>query len=260
MIRGTFADNLNLRRAVAGRDHVFHFLSATTPMSSKSSPLDDLELNVIQTIRLLQYCVDEGVQQFTFASSGGTVYGDVNGLASESSATRPISPYGISKLAVENYLMYYRRHYNIDTCALRISNPYGPRQREDRTQGLIPIVLRQVRAGKPILRMGRGVAVRDYVYMDDLMEMIRRVVSGPRQHGVYNLGSGTGHSVNDVLDVVQEVTGRDLKVKDVPAPSEFVEKIVLDTSRFDLEFGRVCQTGLEEGISRVWASLEHGVA
>lgn len=260
LIKGSFSDSVRLREAVMARDHVFHFLSATTPLSSKTSPLQDLELNVTQTLRLLEYCVDAGVKQFTFASSGGTVYGNSKRPASENLHAAPISPYGINKLATENYLMFYRRHYNLDTCVLRISNPYGIRQREDRNQGLIPIVLRRIRNGEPVVRMGNGHAVRDYLYMDDLIEMIRRIVSGPRSYGVYNLGSGRGHSVNEILDIVRHVTGRDFEIIDVPAPAEFVDRIVLDTRRFESEYGRIEQTELHDGISRVWDDLEYRIS
>lgn len=253
---GDFLDKGDLARALAGKKEVFHFLSMTTPVASDDDPFLDLRTNVFHTVELLKLCVDAGVERLYFASSGGTVYGDQGKAAlSENDLAEPISPYGIGKLAIENYLSYFHAKYGLESVILRISNPYGPGQPPTRRQGLIPIVLGRVAEGLPVVRSGAGTMVRDYLYVDDAIAMILALVGGEPRHRVYNIGSGVGHSVNQVFEAIQRVTGRTLDVQDVPKPASFVEHVVLDTSRFAGEFGALEPLSLDEGIARTWAAL-----
>jgi UDP-glucose 4-epimerase len=250
-ISGDFLSKSDIERAVSGQDFVFHFLSTTTPATAEDDPTFDLRTNVAQTVELLQACVAASVQHFYFASTGGAIYGS-QGKSEyfESDRTVPISPYGIGKLTIENYLSYFRAKHGLDSTSFRISNPYGGRQKANRRQGLIPIALRQIALGEPVLRLGDGLMVRDYIYVSDLVGMIARVVGRTPRHDVYNLGSGRGHTVNDVLESLRRVTGSDFGIMEQPKPATFVDQVVLNTGRYSEEFGDFDLTDLDEGIRR----------
>lgn len=250
-VRGDFLSKSDIERAVSGQDFVFHFLSTTTPATAEDDPTFDLRTNVAQTVELLQACVSASVKHFYFASTGGAIYGS-QGKSEylETDNTVPISPYGIGKLTIENYLSYFRAKHGLNSTSFRISNPYGGRQKINRSQGLIPIALRQIALGEPVLRLGDGLMVRDYIYVADLVEMIVSVVGKTPKHSVYNLGSGHGHTVNEVLESLRRVTGRDFDVIEKPKPATFVDQVVLNTCRYNEEFGQLVATELDEGIRR----------
>ena len=250
---GDFFNRGDLIAALSGQDYVFHFLSTTTPAAAENDPVLDLTTNISPTVELLRLSVNAGVSRFYFASSGGTIYGDQSKLVyTEKDATRPKSPYGIGKLAIENYLEYFRVKHGLDSYSLRISNPYGPGQHPHSRQGLIPIVLDRLRKGLPIVKVGDGSMVRDYIFADDLVEMIMMIVEGDAQHRTYNLGSGAGHTVDQVLTTIEKVTGRDLDVSEVEKPKTFVDRVVLDTRRYASEFGSPRLTSLATGIDATW--------
>jgi len=163
------------------------------------------------------------VRHVYFASTGGAIYGPQGARDfSETSPTLPISPYGIGKLTIEHYLRYFRAKHGLRSTSLRISNPYGTRQHPNRKQGLIPIALRQIARGESVARYGDGSMVRDYVYVDDLVRMLVPLVDAHPRHEVYNLGSGRGSSVTEVLDAIGRVTGAPVQVHEIPTPATFV--------------------------------------
>lgn len=246
------ADFLNrgdLEDAVAGHDLVFHFLSTTTPATAESDPTLDIRTNLVQTVELLEACAAAGVGHFYFASTGGAIYGP-QGLDTYSEVDRalPISPYAIGKLAIEQYLGYFAATRGLKSTVFRISNPYGPRQHPQRKQGLIPIALRQILRGEPIVQYGDGSMVRDYLYVEDLIGMIVAVVGGQPRHHLYNLGSGIGYSVREVFESLRRVTGVDFTPVVRPTPATFVDRVVLDTRRFAEDFGAVSLTSLDDGV------------
>lgn len=256
---GDFCSDDDLQTAVRGQDYVFHMLSTTTPATAESDPVYDVRTNVIQTISLLEATVGADVTRVFFPSTGGAIYGP-QGLPvySETDQTLPISPYGIGKLAIERYLEYFHLTHGLDYVVFRISNPYGPRQRPETQQGLIPIALRRVAKGLPIVRFGDGSMVRDYVFVGDVVSAIAPLVEAKTRHRVYNIGSGVGHSVNEVLDCIRSVSERECAVEEHAVPVSFVDKVVLDTSRFRSEFGDFPQTGLEDGIRATWEDITGG--
>jgi len=256
MLPGDFLSRSDIESAVRGHDVVFHFLATTSPATAEADPTLDIRTNVIQTIELLSACVREGVRHVYFASSGGAIYGpQAHSDFAETLPTKPISPYGIGKLTIEHYLRYFRAKHGLSSTSLRISNPYGTRQHPNRKQGLIPIALRHVARSESVSRYGDGSMVRDYVFVDDLVQMIVPLVDAEPLHDVYNLGSGRGSSVTEVLEVIARVTGRPVAVHEIPTPATFVDRVVLDVSRFTREFGMPMLTSLEDGIGATWADM-----
>ena len=226
VVQGDFLNEAHLEPALADCDTVFHFLSLSTPADSGLDPGFDVRTNTLATVRLLQLAVETGVSRFFFASSGGTVYGPTSpaGGHAEDEPLHPPSPYGISKVAIENYLSYFARISGLRSVSIRMSNPFGAQQKPSKQQGLIPILLRAVRDGRPVSMLGDGSMRRDYVYVDDAVEMIMRIAAHEPAHGAYNVGSGRGSSLTEVFGLVAAVSGRELQIEHAPQPAWFVEE------------------------------------
>lgn len=256
MVAGNFLNNGDVRAAVRGRDIVVHMLSTTDPASAEEDPTLDVRTNILSSISLFQECVNAGVSHIYFPSSGGSVYGPQPRRSfTEDSPTFPISPYAIGKLAIENYLAYFARKYGLGSTVVRISNPYGTRQNPRKRQGIIPIFLRQILMGEPISVMGDGTMVRDYIYVNDVAEIMADMITRRTLHNLYNLGSGLSTSVNDIVNVVGRVTGVTPEVVRLPVPSTYVGHVTLDVTRLRREFPGSTLTPLERGVAKTWDEM-----
>lgn len=255
VLAGDFTRSPDLQKALVGQQLVFHFVSASTPFSADNDPALDVRTNVAPSVELFKLCVEAGVDRVFFASTGGAIYGDQPFDASELSLPQPISPYAIGKLAIEHYLGYFRRRHGLESLALRISNPYGPRQHSSKVQGVIPIFLRRVHAGLPITVYGDGSMIRDYIYVTDAARMIAETVGRVTEHSLYNIGSGHGASVNELLAIISATTGIEPAIQHQPVPTTFVDHVVLDTSRHSAEFGAHSLVPIAEGIERTWRAI-----
>ena len=252
-VTGDLGDVAKLTGAMQGIDEVYHFVSPTTPATAATDPVADIREGLPSSVALLQAAVDSGVGRVVYASSGGTVYGDQPVRAfTELDVPAPVSPYAVGKLAVEGYLRYFRRTHGLDTVALRISNPYGHRQEGARGQGFIAIALHAVAEGRPVTVFGDGSMVRDYVHVDDVAATIAAMAGRPHEHEIYNVGSGHGVSVTELLDVVARTTGQRVQLEFAETPPSFVQSSVLDISRVTQEFGVVPTVQLQDGIADVW--------
>lgn len=258
IFRGDFMDRKSIEKSLVGIDYVFHFISMTTPISVENNPIIDIETNIRMSIELFQQCAQEGVKRVIFASTGGAIYGDVklSSSVSEDTYPLPVSPYAIGKLTIENYLRYFKRKYGLDYRVLRISNPYGPRQNTLSGQGVVSIFLERVSKDEPITIFGDGSMVRDYLYINDLVGMISGSFEQNGSHDIYNVGSGNGSSVNDIISQIEKATGKKVLKEHIPKPPTFVDRIVLDTHRFTDDFGLVPQTSLEQGVLETWHALK----
>ncbi len=255
-ISGDFMNRADVREAIRGQDFLFHFLSATTPASSENDPTLDIRTNIASSVELFQDAVDAGVRKVYFASTGGAIYGDQPyDTLNEDVTPLPVSPYAIGKLAIEGYLRYFHRKYGLESLSFRISNPYGPRQRAIKRQGVIPIFLHRLAEGLPLVMLGDGSMVRDYIFAEDAVRMIGETVGRPAKHAVYNIGSGAGASLSDLLEVLTTVTGIEPVIDSRPVPSTYLDRVVLDTSRYSAEFGLQSFESLESGIRKTWESI-----
>jgi UDP-glucose 4-epimerase len=253
MVPGNFLNKDDLKKAIQDIDYVFHFVSLTTPGSSMNDPLVDIKTNLEGTINLLEECVKAGVKRVIFASSGGAIYGNqIKDRFSEDNPTNPISPYAISKLAIEKYLEYYRIHRGLDYLILRYSNPYGPGQNLMGTQGIIPIFLNLIKTGMPITVYGAGKNIRDYIYIDDAINMTKLIFNKETEFRLYNIGSGESVSVNKVLEIIKEVTKKKIKINSKPARDADVKKVLLNSERIRTEIDYHKTTLIKEGIEKTW--------
>lgn len=257
-VRGFIGDFLNtsdLAEALVGQELVFHFLSTTNPATADTEPTLDIRTNISQSVELFKLCVNQGIQKLYFASTGGAIYGDQNlPKYRETDPTLPVSPYGIGKLTLENYLRYFRIKHGLESVSLRISNPYGPRQHPHRKQGLIPIALRQIALGSPVIRFGSGTMTRDYIFVEDVARIVAGIAGKSMDHQVYNLGSATGYTVTEILNTIKEVTNRDFEILELRTPPTYVERVILDTSRLEAEVaqGAFPLSPLPIGIAATW--------
>lgn len=253
LLPGDFSIRDDVREAIDGADYVFHLISTTNPALSLNDPFVDLDTNVRYSLEVMQACVDAKVKKLIFLSSGGTIYGDIDSSFIHEEATpNPKSPYGIGKLTIEHYLRYFEYHHGLEYIIYRVANPYGPGQNIYGKQGVIPIFLHSFLHKEPVNIYGDGTMVRDYIYIDDLIGMIVGSYREDNRHMIYNIGSGKGASINEIVVAIEKHVGEAIKKIYVDTPSIFIQKSVLNISRFTDEFSARPHITLEEGIGKTW--------
>jgi len=256
-VLGDFLNRDEIDSALNEVDYVFHLVSTTTPAASNADPFIDIDTNVRGSVELFELCVKHNVKKVIFPSSGGTVYGDVQPQTiGEKIAPQPRSPYGIGKLTIEHFLRFFKSSAGLDYIVYRIANPYGPGQNIYGKQGVIPIFMHKFLVREPVTIYGDGSMVRDYVYIDDLVSMIINSYAKPSNFNEYNLGCGKGESVNTIYEAIARHTGYHVGKKFLEIPATFVQKSILDISRYEQEFDTFTFTTLDEGLERTWAYVK----
>jgi UDP-glucose 4-epimerase len=232
-----------------GFDAVVHCVSTTTPKSSNESAEFDIQSNVIGTVKLLDICVRNKVGKLIFLSSGGTVYGDIGDSPNvdESHRVRPICSYGVSKLAIEYYLSVYHHLYGLNYVALRLSNPYGERQNPYRALGALTVFLHRTLNGETIEVWGDGTVTRDFIYAGDVANAVYQATSRSLM-GVFNVGTGVGLSIRDLLTEISEAIDIEPKVVWLKSRPFDVPRVVLDCSKLQKAAAWSCSTLLKDGI------------
>lgn len=205
-MQGDYTSVADIERAVAGCQIVFHLVSTTLPKSSNDDPIYDVESNIVGTLRLLDAARHHGIQKVVFVSSGGTVYGIPHAIPiAESHPTDPVSSYGIGKLAIEKYLHLYQKLHGLDFAVLRLSNPFGERQRSNASQGAIAVFLNKALHNKTIEIWGDGSVVRDYLYISDVIEALIKAAIYQGEVRLFNIGSGQGKNLNEILTAIESI-------------------------------------------------------
>jgi len=251
-VRGSFADRDVLAKALRDVDAVIHTASTTVPATSNQDPVADIQGNLISTVNLLQEMRTSRVRKLVFLSSGGTVYGIPKcEVVDETHPLAPISSYGILKVAIENYLHMESKLHGLDYVALRASNPYGPRQGHTGLQGIIGTYLWKTAKGEPIEVWGDGSVVRDFIDVRDLAELTS-IARESSIKGCFNAGSGKGASVNRIVQLTSQITGRDLRPVYKPGRGFDVPRIVLDISRIRHAVNWFPRISLDQGMSESW--------
>jgi len=188
-------------------DVVFHEAAIASVPKSVSHPMLVHDANVNMTLQILNHCVKAGVKRFVFASSAA-VYGVIEGKAHEGMACRPTSPYGASKLAVEDYLHAYRRTYGIETVMLRYFNVYGRRQQYSDYSGVITIFANKLLSGDRPTIYGDGLQVRDFVHVEDIVQANMLAMESKNAVGeMFNVASGRETSILELVGIIRELVG-----------------------------------------------------
>lgn len=256
---GSLDDAALLSSMAARCATVVHLASTSTPGSSARHPEKESG-NLVPMMGLLHNLREWPSTHLLFLSSGGTVYGNpARNPVPEDAPLAPLSYYGAGKVAMESFLQAYRSASHPVTI-LRPSNTYGPGQDLRQGFGLIRTMLEHLKNGTAIDVWGDGRSVRDYLYIDDLLDALVLAIDrgiGPdipatAAGGIYNIGSGTGHSINSLVALVREVCGTPLEVRYRPARATDVQQIVLDHSRARTGLGWQPRTSIEAGILRTW--------
>lgn len=251
-IATSFDDTDAVAASVRWADVIFHLSGGTTPHSSIRDPVKDAECSILHTLRLLEIAREHGKPRIVFASSGGAVYGAVECLPiSEDNREHPISAYGVSKLAIEKYLDVYHHLYGLPAITMRISNAYGPFQLPHRGQGLIATLLAAALAETSVEIWGDGEIVRDFIYIDDVVDAMIAAAVYDGTGRVFNVGSGTGLSVNAVADAVDALLlAPPLKRIYRPAQKTDVAVNVLDTALICEKMGWQKKVSFSQGLRR----------
>jgi len=236
---------------------VFHLAAQADVRVSVASPAFDAEVNIIGSLNVLEGARQAGTERLVFAASGGTLYGDppVKDLPlRESQPHRPLSPYGVSKKAVLDYLVAYRELHSLEFAALALANVYGPRQNPHGEAGVVAIFADRLLTGTPITIFGTGEQTRDFVYVDDVVDAFVRAAT--RGGGlVCNIGTGRETSVNDLYRSMAAVVGSEANPDYAPGRAGELDRNVLVVERAGIQLGWRPWTELGDGVRAVIDSV-----
>lgn len=256
-VYGDFNSEADLRRAVDGCHIVIHLITTTFPKSSNLDPIYDVQSNVIGTLRLLEISRSYGIKKIVFLSSGGTVYGTPDQVPiSEESRTNPICSYGIAKLTIEKYLHLYYLLHGLDYTVLRIANPYGERQRTSGSQGVIPILLNRAIENQVIEIWGDGSIVRDYIYISDVIDAIIKAALYSGEEHLFNIGSGKGKSLNELLTSFEALLNRPVERCYVTGRNFDVPVNILSIARAQSYLSWSPTVSFEQGLLKTYQSFD----
>lgn len=251
-VRGDLSDENAVRHVLRGVEVVYHFISSTVP-GDITDESGELIQNVVQTLHLLKLCVQEKVARIVFISSA-SVYGVQAALPiPETALTDPISSHGIHKLTIEKYLQLYKYQYGLDCKIMRLSNPYGPGQAITGRQGFVAIAIGKIIADEPIMVRGDGTIIRDFIYIGDVVETLRLMGVCQTSESIFNVGSGQGYTLNQIISVLGELTGKSREI--VYTDSRFVDipSSILDITREKNILGKISKISLENGLAKTLA-------
>jgi UDP-glucose 4-epimerase len=229
---------------------IFHLAAQMDIRRSVADPAFDAQSNIIGMIRLLELAVQQGSRRVIFASSGGAVYGEQELFpAPETHATHPLSPYGVSKLAGEHYLHYYRKVCGLESTVLRFANVYGPRQDPFGEAGVVAIFTQKMLKKEQAVINGNGKQTRDFVFVEDVIDANIAVLRG-QVSDTFNIGTGIETSVNELFGHLNEITAAG--IKEVHGPEKKGEQLrsSLDCQKITSALDWSPQVPLREGMTR----------
>jgi UDP-glucose 4-epimerase len=252
LVEGDLREPLNELFGEIRPEVCFHLGAQVDVRVSVERPGHDADVNVLGTISVLEAARRHGTQ-VVFSSTGGAIYGECDGPVPEEAERRPLAPYGVSKLAGEEYLAAYNRLYGTRHVSLRYGNVYGPRQDPHGEAGVVAIFLGKLAAGEAPRIFGDGSQTRDYVYAG---EVARATLAAAGQDGgVFNVGTGQETSVVELYELCRRVAGSELEPEQAPPRLGELQRSVLDVSLAQRELGWQAEVPLEEGLRRTWESI-----
>jgi UDP-glucose 4-epimerase len=254
LVYGDFMDEHIVQTALTDIDAVYHLITTTFPSTSIHSSIYDIQSNLIPTVRLLELCQKESVKRVIYLSSGGTVYGEPEALPiTEDTPLNPISIYGQSKKVVESYLNFFRDSSGLSIDILRASNPFGPEQNPYGVQGLVSAAISHLLSGRSLPVIGDGSSIRDYLYIDDLIDALILALEAPANLTV-NISSEKGTSVMELIALLENVSGRKIKHHYVPNREDFVQNSSLSNAKAAKIMNWRPKVSLKDGLRRTWVA------
>ncbi len=231
-----------------GAEVLLHHAAQMDVRRSVEDPSFDARVNILGTLRLLEAAREGGVQQILFASTGGAIYGEQEIFpAPESHPRRPVSPYGVSKMASEGYLYYYHCAYGLDVTCLRYANVYGPRQSPHGEAGVVAIFLQRLLKGATPVINGDGLQTRDYVYVGDVVRANMAALGRPGFH-TYNVGTGVETTVVELYQHLVRAAGSNLEADNGPAKAGEQRRSCIDAALGRQELSLEPPISLAEGL------------
>jgi UDP-glucose 4-epimerase len=252
LVEGDVRDGLGAVFDETRPEVCFHLAAQVDVRFSVERPADDAGVNVLGTVAVLEAARRHDTQ-VVFSSTGGAIYGECDGPAPEEAERRPLAPYGVSKLAGEEYLSAYNRLYGARHVSLRYANVYGPRQDPHGEAGVVAIFLGRLASGEAPRIFGDGRQTRDYVYAGDVAAA---TLAAAGQDGrVFNVGTGSETSVVELYELCRRVSGSSLDAEQAPARLGELQRSVLDVTRAKRALGWHAEETLEDGLRRTWESI-----
>lgn len=231
-------------------DIVNHHAAQVNVRDSVADPIYDLEINIRGTVHLLELGRKYGVRKVIFASSGGAIYGEqIVFPAAEDHPLKPLSPYGVSKLAGEHYLSYYWQNFALPAVCLRYANVYGPRQDPLGEAGVVAIFAQKMLSGRQPIINGSGMQTRDYVFVEDVAR-INLLALNNAATGAYNVGTGIETTVNDLFLKIKALTRSEATAMHGEPKKGEQFRSVLSAEKARRELGWKPLVGLNEGLQR----------
>jgi UDP-glucose 4-epimerase len=237
-------------------DVICHFASSTVPATANNDPVADISTNLVETVELLETLKRFPGKRIIYLSSGGAVYGNPQQVPiSETHPLNPIGSYGINKMAIEKYIMMYSDLYGFTSTIIRPSNPYGPGQSGKAQFGAISTFLAKAMLGEPIKVFGGGAIIRDFIYITDLCDLLLKVLTS-KKSDVYNAGYGQGHSISDIINLVEVVTERSIPKEHLPHRPFDPKVIVLDNTKVSRAFDWIPKVDIGLGIELSYKAMQ----
>ena len=235
---------------------IFHFAASKDVRRSVAFPANDAQVNLVGFLNLMESARRHGLRRVIFSSTGGAIYGEQNELPStEDHLSRPVSPYGVAKLATEAYLFFYKAEYGIDYLTLRFGNVYGPRQDPHGEAGVVAIFCGRILDGKPVTIYGDGRQTRDYVYVGDVVRAAVAAGRSNRSGIALNIGTGVETNVNDLYSMLARIAHFPIPAEHAAARPGEQKRSVISPARAERELGWRPEKKLVEGLEETFKYL-----
>lgn len=251
-VRVDVTDQEGVLKVVSGADCVVH-LAAHALGPSMTDPVMNARVNIVGTLNILEAARKQNVRKVIFTSASSVVGETAVSPVSESAPVNPKTPYGVAKLACENYLRIYGELWDLDYVIFRFFNVYGPHQRG----GLIPSLYARISQGRPVEITGDGKQVRDFIFVKDSLKFFEKAIADDHISRILlNMGTGKGTTIIEVADIVFKALGRPRSIQYLPARKGEISNFVADTKKLREVFGFVPETPIEAGVAESIAWLK----
>jgi len=234
----------------------FHFAAQINLRKSVENPLFDAKVNILGSLNIIQNFIKHQTlnikhSRFIFASTGGAIYGEAKKIPTpENHPASPISPYGIAKLTVENYLKFYKENFGLKFVSLRFSNVYGPRQDPKGEAGVVAIFIEKLLKGERPTIFGNGNQTRDFIFVEDVVSACLKTMEYKGEKEIFNIGTGIETSINELYKIISELLKTKIKPKYAPPKAGDLKRSSLDISLVKRELKWKPRHNLEKGLQK----------
>lgn len=231
---------------------VYHFAAQINVRKSVENPLFDAKTNILGSLNILEACKKFKVKKIIFASTGGAIYGEAKKIPTpEDYQPNPISPYGIAKLTIENYLKFYKENFGLDFVSLRFSNVYGPRQDPKGEAGVVAIFIDKLLKGKRPIIFGNGNQTRDFIFVGDVIDACLKVLNYRGKEKIFNVGTGIETSINKLYRIIAKFLNSKIEPKYAPSKPGDLKRSCLDISKIKRKLRWKAKFNLEKGLKKL---------